>query len=429
MITPLSLMSGEAWHASRNKLSNTYRDVVLLSIAGKSSKEISFSADTGMAEAMFVGIKCREGEHPSGRATFAVLDDRPSSPLDGYAAADALRKARDNGNLRRLEDGPFGGSAITVGADIVGYALDAPLHNAGTWDVCRIADLSLAQSAWQLMDQGILWLPSMTKPHSPPLPLRAISEMIAWIGPYHADINWSGSGGKIRGPFKTKATGKPESATYPILWAHDAERERSMVFEADHEGIVRPGKNKSENDLILEKVEFVQASASHLHFNQNFQFNSQSTAMQYTRRRTIGGRAWMSLRFPEPEREAAVALWGNTSLGVLLHWWQANKQQKGRGNVGKTALDRFVCLDPARLSERQLKASADLLAEFSSRSLRPINEIAVDENRAQLDQRFLVEILGLPKVIAEKGGALSLLRAKLAAEPSINGGKKIRPSR
>lgn len=42
--------------------------------------------------------------------------------------------------------------------------------------------------------------------------------------------------------------------------------------------------------------------------------------------------------------EAAVALWGNTTLGLLLHWWQANKQQAGRGNIGKTALANFVCL-------------------------------------------------------------------------------------
>jgi hypothetical protein len=248
--------------------------------------------------------------------------------------------------------------------------------------------------------------------------------MIAQIGPYHADVNWNGAGGAIRGPFKLKATKSPASVTYPILWAHDADRERTIVFLADHEGQVRPGKGKQEKERILEKVNDVAASASHLHFNQNFQFNSQSTAMQFTERRTIGGRAWLSLRFADRQMEAAVALWGNTTIGLLLHWWQANKQQRGRGNIGKVALERFVCLDPVRLSPDQLAASERLLDQFSDVPLRPLNEINEDENRSRLDQAFLIEILGLPATLADKGGALELLRAKLAQEPSIHGRKK-----
>ena len=122
--------------------------------------------------------------------------------------------------------------------------------------------------------------------------------------------------------------------------------------------------------------------------------------------------------------EAAVALWGNTSVGLLLHWWQANKQQRGRGNIGKVALERFVCLDPVQLSAEQLHASAELLDQFSDLPLKPLNEINEDENRTKLDRAFLIDILGLPATLADKGGALELLRAKLAHEPSIHGRKK-----
>ena len=146
--------------------------------------------------------------------------------------------------------------------------------------------------------------------------------------------------------------------------------------------------------------------------------------MQYTARRTIGGRAWMTIRFTDPAMEAAVALWGNTTLGLLLHWWQANKQQKGRGNVGKEALAAFACLDPARLSPEQLAASVTLLAMIGDAQMRPLNEIARDTARAELDRKFLGGILGLPETLFEDGGPLALLRAKLAAEPSIHGNKK-----
>jgi hypothetical protein len=424
LITPLSLMSGEAWDRSRKKLAENYTDVVLASIAAKTRKILSFSADTGMAEAMFVGTKCLPGEQPTGRATYVVLDDRPTMPLDGFAAADAVKDAVFHGDIRSIDDGPFGGTAIRIGNDVIGHALDAPLPADATWDICRIGDLALAQAAWKLINGGILWLPGMPCAHADALPLRRIGDMIAWIGPYHADINWNGSGGSIRGPFKLKATSTPKSVTYPILWAHDAECERTLVFPADNEGLVRPGKGKAENDRILEKVNDVMASASHLHFNQNFRFNSQSTAMQFTPRRSIGGRAWLSLRFADANLEAAVALWGNTSLGLLLHWWQANKQQSGRGNIGKQALAKFVCLDPLQLSSGQLAASRKLLDQFADIPFKPFNEIDGDENRAKLDRAFLIDILGLPVTLAKPGGALDLLRAKLAREPSIHGSKK-----
>ena len=122
--------------------------------------------------------------------------------------------------------------------------------------------------------------------------------------------------------------------------------------------------------------------------------------------------------------EAAIALWGNTSVGLLLHWWQANKQQPGRGNIGKVGLERFVCLDPVQLSPEQLQASGKLLGQFSDVPLKPFNEINEDENRAKLDRAFLIDILGLPEILCDKGGALELLRAKLAREPSIHGRKK-----
>lgn len=425
LITPLSLMSGEAWDASRRRIARHYDDVVLLSIAGSKQRETSFSADTEMGEAMTLGVK-REAARAANdaRATFVVLDDRPTMPLDGYAVADAIRRAIETRGLRKIEDAPLGGTAIRIGDDVVGHAIEAPLPDDRTWDICRIADLSLAQSAWRLVAESVLWLPGMAEPRGAPLPLSRIADMIALIGPYHADINWNGSGGAVRGPFRLEPTHAPASATYPILWAHDAERERAIRFEADHEGIVRPGRDEDEAARILEKVNAVQASASHLHFNQNFRFNSQSTAMQYTPRRTIGGRAWMTIRLPEPAMEAAVALWGNTSLGLLLHWWQANKQQSGRGNIGKSALAGFVCLDPMRLSAGQQAASAALLAERAAVPMLPVNEIVADEARAALDRQFLGGILGLPDALFDEGGPLDLLRRKLGAEPSIHGGKK-----
>ncbi len=145
--------------------------------------------------------------------------------------------------------------------------------------------------------------------------------------------------------------------------------------------------------------------------------------MQFTPRRTIGGRAWLSLQLSSPELEKVLVLWANTSLGMLLYWWHANKQQSGRGSIGKSQLQTLPILDVTRLTARQLRAAVELFDSMSDKDLKPLNEIDVDTVRKELDDLFAVKVLGLPREIIAAGGPLDLLRLKLSQEPSIRGAK------
>jgi hypothetical protein len=197
-----------------------------------------------------------------------------------------------------------------------------------------------------------------------------------------------------------------------------------LTFEHDSEGVIRRGAKPAEGTAIKMKAAKIWATASHCHFNRDFQFNSQSTAMQFTERLTIGGRAWPSIKLNSPEQEKALTAWANTSLGLLLHWWHANKQQSGRGSIGVTALQALPVLDVAALSKKQLQAAVRIFDDFKARPMRPINEMMLDPVRQELDERFGKEVLGMPAGIAAADGPLGLLRAKLAAEPSAAGTKK-----
>jgi hypothetical protein len=53
----------------------------------------------------------------------------------------------------------------------------------------------------------------------------------------------------------------------------------------------------------------------------------------------------------------------------------------------------------------------------------PIHEIEKEPVRKELDERFGREVLGVPESILAPGGALEVLRMKLAQEPSIRGNK------
>lgn len=419
LVTPLSLMSGDAWEDSRAVLAKSYTDLVLVSIAGAGDTDMSFSADTDMGECLIVGRKSTTG---SKRATFVVLNERPAYPLLGASTAEQIHRLIAEKNIRRLEDGPMGGSLLHFGDDVIGQAMDASLPDSGGWNLARIADLSLAQSAYQLTHENRVWLPMMNKSEVANIAITTVGE-IGEIGPYHSDISGSTSTGGIRGPFNISPI-KPQSApTYPVLWSHEAERERTMAFEAESEGLSRRGATAKEQASVALKVSSVWATASHCHFNQNFRFNSQSTGMQFTPRRSLGGRAWLSIRLNSVEQEKALVLWGNTSLGLLLHWWHANKQQSGRGNIGKSALQNLPVLDVTALKPKQLAQAVKLFDTMSGQTLLPFHEIDRDPVRKKLDEDFARKVLGLAAPILAPGGSLELLRMKLSREPSVRGHK------
>lgn len=422
LVMPLSLMPGDAWEASRELLAKNYTGLIFASIAGRGSEEMSFSADTGMGECLVVGRKDKEG---STRATFIVLKERPTSTLLGASTARQIRRLIEAGKLRRLEDGPIGGTPLYFGDEIVGHAMNAPLPSSGGWNLSRIADLSLAQAAHQVAS-GNIWLPTMKSSEAVKFPVTTVAR-IGTIGPYHADINGDNikkDGTKtIRGPFDISPVPPGIVPTYPVLWAHDAEREATLMFEGDMQAQTKKTKDQDEREAVDIKAAAVWASASHCHFNQNFQFNSQPTAMQFTPRQTIGGRAWTSLSLLSAEQEKALVLWGNTSLGLLVHWWIANKQQSGRGNVTPNVLEALPILDVTSLTEKQLKSAAKVFDETCHKKLLPIHEIDKDSTRKELDERCAREVLGLPESMPQPGGSLDLLRMKLAQEPSIRGNK------
>jgi hypothetical protein len=419
LVMPVSLMSGEAWDASRALLAMRYKDLVLVSIAGTDGSDLSFSADTDIGECLVVGQKSEKG---GARATFVVLKSRPAFPMLGASAARQIRQLIAQQTVRTLEDGPVGGTPISFGDDVIGYAIDAPLPASGSWNLARIADLALGQSAYQLASKGRLWLPGMHKSAVAAIPITTV-KAIGEIGPYHADINGTTSTGGIRGPFVVSKVKPHSAATYPVLWSHDASSERTIAFEGDSEGQPRKAKKTSDRAVIDHKVESIAKTASHCHFNQNFRFNSQSTGMQFTERLTIGGRAWLSIRLKSVEQEKALVLWGNTTMGLLLHWWHANKQQSGRGNIGKSALESMPVLDVSKLTKAQLIKAVKLFDAMKAKSLLPFNEIEKDAVRRELDERFGVDVLGLQPAIVAAGGPLELLRMKLGREPSICGQK------
>jgi hypothetical protein len=416
LIMPLSLLAGESWEGSRSLIANNYSNIMIVSISGLGGGELSFSADTSMGECLVIGTKTNA---PSDSATFITLYKKPQHSLVGSTTAEQIKKLISCSTIRHLEDGPVGGTPISFGNDVIGNAVVAPLPSSGSWNISRISDLSLAQTAFQLIKRQRVWLPSMNESEAFEIPIVPISNF-GKIGPYHSDINGDTQNGSIRGPFKVTPIQPNRVSTYPVLWSHDASRERSIVFEADSEGSVKTGK-PSEKLMIDRKVSEIWNSASHCHFNRDFRFNSQSTSMQYTQRKTIGGRAWLSIKLQSDDFEKVLVLWSNTSLGLLLYWWHSSKQQAGRGSIGKLMLETFPVLNLPTLSRPQIEEGVNIFNYFSNKEMLPFHNINNDQARRELDQLFFTKVLNCDQSILLNGGPLDILRMKLGLEPSILG--------
>ena len=415
LVLPLSVASGLSWQGFRELLATDYTDLTVLSLAAN-GREMSFSSDTGMAECLVIARKRGketpsplagedrgEGEAPAQRATFVSLHRRPQ----GFAHASAIAKGITGcGTVRQIEDGPYDGTPLMVGdgpGGKVGNLLSVPTNGSGAnWGAVRLLDYALAQTAWALADSR-LWLPG--QPAALDLKTAPLGE-VGKLGLVDRDI----TGPPPRGPF-TKTAPSP-TATYPALWNHNAANETRMVCIPDSQLVVRQGMEA--------KAAEVWTTASRAHVNRDFRFNSQPLTAAITERESIGGTAWPNVTFTDARFDTAFALWCNSTLGLLLYWWHANKQHGGRGRTTIRAVESLPVLDVRTLSDAQLHTAQAIFNDFRHLDLQPAYLADADANRALLDRHVLCDLLGFDAATYD---AVRRLAAKWCAEPSVHGGK------
>ncbi len=403
LVLPLSAATGISWEKFRQMLSDDYADLEMLSIAANGD-EMSFSSDTSMAECLVIARKRKATDPPARSARFTSLRQRPQGFVH---AAEIGKNILATDAVRRLEDGPYGGTPLMVGDEMAGEMLTSPRSaNGGALAGVRISDYSLGQTAHALADSK-LWLPGILTA----LELKtAPIDLVGRRGVSDKDI----VGHSAFAPFSK--TSPSLTATYPCLWNHDAKKETRMICESDSSLIVRPGMEKRAAD--------VWATASRTHLTRDFRFNSQPLAVAFTEEKSIGGRAWPNVFFPDDRFDSVFVAWSNSTLGLLLFWWHSNRQQGGRGQITISRADTLPVLDLRTLSDAQLALAEETFEEFREKELKPAYLADADPNRALLDERVICDLLGFDQSVYR---GVRRLAAKWCAEPSVHGGKKRPP--
>ena len=396
LVLPLSAASGQSWQDFRDMIAGEYTGISVFSIAAADNEGLSFSADTGMAECLVIARKVKPDQLPNDRALFASLGRRPR----GSANANSLAKvAIDSKEVRRIEDGPYGGTPLTIGEELAGEIITASAAR-DTWGTVRMSDCSVSQTAFAL-SQSKLWLPGSSSSSELKMAMLGDVGRRGWH-----DINIAGS----TGPF-TKGPASPTS-TYPALWSHKAKEETRIVCVPDSQLLVKPG--------MEERASKAWATASYSHISRDFRFNSQPLTAAFTDERSIGGRAWPNVQFDEERLECAFTVWANSTLGLLIYWWNSNRQVAGRGTTSVSALETLPVLDFRALSDDQLIMAELIFDEFRDKELQPAYLADADPNRALLDRRVICDLLGFDE---QTYTAVRRLAAKWCAEPSVHGGK------
>ena len=194
-------------------------------------------------------------------------------------------------------------------AETIGSYIRAPLRQGGC---ATLRETGLADTALGLLENTL----RLPQGFSTPLALTCLGNL-GEKGLLHRDISGKTSNGETRGPFDiVPIQGVPQ---YPVLWGHDAERERNLVVQPDSEGEVRPGCDER-------AVSVWNRTASRLHFNLDFQINSQSLTACLTPAKAIGGTAWPNFILEQEEWTLPLVRYSRRSKGTR---WLHKKRHYG----------------------------------------------------------------------------------------------------
>ena len=429
LILPAKVIEGPAWENTRTLLARSYTNITVVTISsprGVTSESRSFSADTGMAEAIIVATRRAADDIPDLQATtrpsdaaYAILNDRPTT------SAAAVETALTVIGHRR------GMGPLSVGEQAIGWAITAKLDPSGGGHPSGVSNPDVAQAARSLTE-GQLALPPHESLNLPITPLRHLGNR----GPVHRDINGKTPGGGSRGPFDVEELSDRTEyrlANWPILWSHDNKHETSLVVLPCSRGVVRPDMTAAAHkiwDGYKHQDGEPIAGASRLHINYEFQLNAQALGACLTPGPAVGGRAWPSFA-PTPTDtdenpwEKALSLWLNTTLGLVARWWVSSRQQTpGRANLTITTIGNIPVLDLRTIPSTTVGGMAEVFDYFVGATLLPANEAFRDNIRKAIDRAVLCDVLGLPETIL---GPLAKLRLQWCVEPSVHGSKPTGP--
>ena len=403
LVLPVTALAGESWRDVRQMLASRYAIEFVVSSHDPELRSMSY--DTDIAEALLVARRLRDDETPSGRGLFVNLWRAPYRDTDALALVNTINAVASAPAHR--SDGPaIGGSPLFVGGEQWGELLDGPVA-AGPWTAARWWQGQTGQFAAAL-ERGELWAADGS---------RVVAKIP--IAPMQDVCNVGPQDRRIRGSIGVYDSyhGWDEQAQFPALWAHSQKVHQGLVTDPNARLYPQTGRDHGP----------IWAQAATLQITPTIRYNSQRIMATHTIVRTLGVNSWFSVTAhqddpgPRPQQETAIALWCNSTLGLLIHADHANAAQHGRGIGRKGMLEKLPTLDVRSLQPWQLDEAQAIWRDFQDRTFQSFHRCAIDPTRIDLDKRLIIDLLGLDD---QTLASIARLRTLLASDPSIHGAKR-----
>ena len=385
-VLPATVCTGPSWQQTRSLIESNF--VLDMVITSHDPLRWNFSDSTDLSEALLIATRRPEGQDAAERrTTFVNLWDNPNGTLDAHRVAQAITATTP----AKLEE--VGAALLEVDGRHVGEALSMPQPKlAGKkWSGVQFARADLVRSALNLLDGGEVWVPGGAV--SARVSMCRFGEL-GQVGPDRRRL--------VDGFDRTSSV-----TAYPLVEGHDTDQRKSLTCSPNSylSPLTRPrgGQRPGYGDYLWQK-------AGRLLVAERLWLETTRVMAMWSVKEVLSN-VWWPVQIEDIQTEKALALWLNSSLGILTVLAHRTSTRGGWVGMKKADLEEMPILDTRSLSSEQIKGLSDLFDEMAESEFERLPGMAHCPARKFLDDG-ISRILGLPD--------LSKLRDLLASEPVVS---------
>lgn len=385
LVLPLTVCTGPSWRQTRALIE---RDFTLdMVVTSHDPLRWNFSDSTDLSEALIIATrKPAENNAPEHRTKFVNLWQNPDGVLDAHRIAQVIvdtppANIEDDGAALLEVDGVHVGEVVSIPeSKILGRQ----------WTGVQFARADVTRAAMWLLDEGTVWTPGVRT--ATKVPLCSLGE-IGEIGPDRRRL--------VDGFDRTTT-----QTAYSMVEGHETEQHGSMSCSPNSwlSPLQTPrGGQKPGYGMHLWQM------AGRLLISERIRLNTIRVASMCADRPVLSN-VWWPVKTDNIKSDKAIALWLNSSLGILTLLATRNTTEGAWVDIKKADLKDMPVLDVQAISQSQLQALADLFDELADEEFERMPGMAECTARRRLDDE-LSAILRL--------GDLAGLRRLLATEPVV----------
>ena len=386
LVLPLTVCTGQSWRQTRELIE---RDFLLDAVITSHDPERwNFSDSTDLSEALLIATRKPENDETTDHQTTFVNLWRNSELV-----VDAHHMAREIARTGGAQMAGAGTALLNVGGQAAGEVLSVPAADGdgSAWLGVQFARADLVRAASSLLADGELRIAGTGSTGG--ISLCAL-ETLGAIGPDRRRL--------IDGFVRTDSV-----TAYPMVEGHDT-NERVAISTTPNKWLaplVKPlgGQRPGYGERLFQQ-------AGRLLIAERLWLNSARVVAMRVNRPVLSNVYW-EFKVDDESHERALALWLNSSLGLLSLFAIRTTTRGPWVALKKADLAAMPILDVRELAREQLDAFDALFDEVAGYEFLRLPEMAEDAARAALDDG-VAEILGLPD--------LGALRRLLASEPVVS---------